>query len=101
MILDKRGISTGFSWVFGLVSMFGIGVIYIVFSQVFKAHLVPTITNYVNGSASIPAETKVEIIGNIAKYMSFWDIIPFILVLVIVIYMIIVSIRKEGETTGF
>ena len=101
LLKSKVGYSVGFTWVFGLVTIFGLGVLYIIFSQVFGAHLVPVITNYVNNVSTIDNATKVEIIANITKYMDLWNIIPFVLILVVIIYMIIAAIRKEGETSGY
>mgnify|MGYP006290210979 CR=1 FL=1 len=95
--MNKKAYSTGFTWVFGLVSIFGLGVLYIVFDQVFTAHLVPTIKGMVNTS-TIPIATQTEIYGHIDKYMTYFHILPFILFLLVVIYMIIAAIRKEQES---
>lgn len=99
-MLNKKGYSTGFTWVFGLVTLFGLGILYIVFSQVFTAHLVPLVKDMSNNSTymgrNIPGETMVEIHGNIDKYMSFFNSLPFVLFFVVVIYMILAALRKEG-----
>ena len=92
----KRGYSTGFTWVFGLVTLFGLGVMYIVFNQVFVAHLVPVIKNQVN-TTNIAFATQTQINGEIDKYMTFFHVLPFILFFIVVIYMIIAAIRKERE----
>jgi len=99
--MNKHGYSTGFAWVYGLVTIFGLGVLYIVFSQVFTAHLVPIIKGMVNGSLAsfdIPLVTQTEINGNIDKYMVFFNAMPFILFFVVILYMIISAIRKEEES---
>lgn len=99
--LGKKGYSTGFTWIFGLITLFGIGIMYIVFSQVFSAHLVPTIKDMVNGSAGlapIDQATQDEINGSIDKYMVYWNVLPFILFFIVVLYMIIAAIRKERES---
>ena len=99
--MNKKGYSTGFAWVFGLVTIFGLGVLYIVFSQVFVAHLVPTIKEMVNGTTSsfdIPLATQTEINNGIDKYMDFFNAMPFILFFVVILYMIIAAIRKERES---
>lgn len=96
--MDKKAYSVGFSWVFGLVSLFGIGVMYIVFSQVFKAHLVPIIKDMTNVS-TIDNATIIAVTGGIDNYMMFFDFIPFVLFFVIVLYMVVVAIRKEREET--
>ena len=101
MFTDRRGYSTGFTWVFAIVMLFGIGVMYITFSQVFKAHLVPTIKNMVNGTTAptmIDAATQAQVNAGIDQYMAYFDDIPFILFFIVVLYMIIAAIRKEGES---
>jgi len=95
---NKKGYSTGFTWIFGLVSLFGIGVMYIVFSQVFNAYLVPTIKNQVNSSANIDVDTKEEVFSSIDKYMDYFNLVPFVLFFVVVLYMIVAAIRKERES---
>ena len=96
--MNKNGYSTGFTWIFGLVTIFGLGLLYITFDQVFRAHLVPTIKSMVNGSVSgIDQATVKTIFFNIDKFMSFWSIMPFVLFFVVVLYMIIAAIRKERE----
>ena len=94
--MGRKAYSVGFSFVFALVSLFGIGIMYIVFSQVFKAHLVPIVKDMTNVSTVDPATVAVVFAG-IDKYMFFFDAIPFVLFFVIVLYMIVVAIRKERE----
>jgi hypothetical protein len=98
--MNKKGFSTGFTWVFGLVTIFGLGLLYIVFNQVLTASLVPTIKNMVNatGPLEIPQATQDEINSGIDKYMDFFHIMPFILFFVVVIYMFVAAIRKERES---
>lgn len=99
--MNKKAQSTGFAWIYGLVVLFGLGVLYIVFNQVFTANLVPLIKNQVNqsyGTVQIDEATKQEIYSGIDKYMDFFHILPFVLFLVVVIYMIIAAIRKEKES---
>ena len=97
---SKKGQSTGFAWVYGLVMLFGIGVMFITFDQVFLGHLVPIIKNMVNGTTSgidIDPGVQDEINNNIDKYMDYWHAIPFLLFFVIVIFWIVSAIRKERE----
>lgn len=95
---NKKGYSPGISWVYGLVSLFGIGVLYIIFSQVFNSYIVPTIKNQVvNGPIAINETTQATILGNIDKYMVFFDFLPYVLFGVVVIYMLVVAFRKEQQ----
>lgn len=100
-MMNKKGYSTGFTWVFGLVTLFGLGILYITFAQVFDAHLVPTIKDLTDNTtmigSTIPGETSTKIHGNIDKYMDFFHILPFVLFFIVIIYMILAAIRKEQE----
>jgi len=99
--MNKKGYSTGFAWVFGLVTIFGLGIMYIVFNQVFVAHLVPIIKTQANNTylaGGIDAASLSEINGGIDKYMDFFHAMPYILFFIVVIYMIVASIRKERES---
>ena len=98
---DKKGMSTAYAWIFGIVSLFGLGIMYIVFNQVFTAHLVPVIKDQVNMSVNygqIDSATANEIFAGIDKYMAFFHLLPFILFFIIIIYMILAAVRKEGES---
>lgn len=99
--MNKGGYSTGFAWVFALVSLFGLGILYIVFNQVFTAHLVPTIYGMVDDEQltyQIDNATRLEIHAGIDKYMTFFHIMPFVLFFVVIIFMVVTAIRKEGES---
>lgn len=96
MLRSKRGYSVGFGWIFGLVSLFGLGVIYVVFNQVLTAYVVPTMINQINGTNSnIPLATQTTIITNIDRYMTYFNFLPFLLFVIIIIYMIVLAIRQE------
>jgi len=90
--------STSVAWVFGLVSLFSIGVLYIVFSQVFNAYLVPEITRQIDNSTTITAGVKAQTNAGIQKYMDFFNTLPFILFFIVAIFMLIAAIRKEGDS---
>lgn len=52
-------------------------------------------TNQSLGSSTIDEATRNQIYGGIDKYMAFFHIMPYVLFFVVVIYMIVVAIRKE------
>ncbi|RLG30340.1 hypothetical protein DRN98_07450, partial [Methanosarcinales archaeon] len=75
MMNNKIGYSTGFAWVFGLVTLFGLGLLYIVFNQVFVGHLVPVIKGMNNDSYVAGAITESdfnEVNSGIDQYMSYF-----------------------------
>jgi hypothetical protein len=99
---NKKAYSVGFTWVFGLVSLFGLGILYITFTQVFDAHLVPVIKDLTDNTttigAKIPTATSVKIHSDIDRYMSYFHMMPFILFFVVVIYMLMAAWRKERDS---
>jgi len=95
--MNNKGYSTGFAWIFGLVSLFGLGVLYIVFNQVFSVYLVPVIKDMSNTTA-IDNATTLAVHAGIDKYMTFFHILPFVIFFTVIIYMVIVAIRKERDS---
>ena len=102
---NKKGYSVGFTWVFGLVMLFGLGILYIVFAQVFDAHLVPVIKDLTDNTTTIGAEidtaTSTLIHANIDKYMDYFHSLPFILFIMVLVYMLIAAWLKEGDSNQF
>ena len=64
----------------------------LILSLVDNLHGVFEVYNMDNGA------TSAVIIGSIDKYMDFFHALPYILFFIIVIYMIVAAIRKEGES---
>ena len=96
-----KAYSIGFTWVFGLVTLFGLGILYITFNQVFEAHLVPTVKEMTNSSTTlgqnIDVNTSERIHTAIDRYMNFFHLMPFILFFLVIIYMLIAALQKERE----
>ena len=95
--MSKKGQSTAFAWFYGLVTLFGIGVLYIIFNQVFHANLVPLIKTQVNATPGLDVATMAEVNDNIDRYMFYFNLLPIVLFFVVVLFMIIAAIRKEQE----
>jgi lipopolysaccharide export LptBFGC system permease protein LptF len=94
---NKRGYSTGFAWIFGIVSIFGLVILFSTFNHVFLSYLVPTIKQQITTN-NVDAATQAEAIAGIDRYIIYFKIIPYILFFVIVAYMIVAAVRKERET---
>ena len=98
-MFNKKGYSTGFAWVFALVTLFGLGLLYIIFNQVFTIHLVPIIKDNINNPLyDVDNATREAAEGGIDRYMTYFNYLPFVLFFVIVIYLIVVAIRRERES---
>ena len=100
--MNKKAQSTGFAWIYGLVILFGLGLLYIIFNQVFMIHIVPTIKGQIeNPVYDIDEELKEQALSGIDKYMTFFHAMPFILFIIVIIYLIVVAIRRERESQYF
>jgi hypothetical protein len=100
---SKRGqYSPGYAWLFGLVTLFGLTTLFIVFDQVFVANLAPTMKNMINGSSGLgikpDAGTIATVTGNIDFFLRIWHALPWILAACVIIFMIVSSVRKEGDS---
>lgn len=90
-------VSTAFAWTYGLLTLFGLGVLYIVFSQVLVVELAPEITSNIENS-EIDEDTQDTAISGIDRYLDFFDSVVFILFIVTIVFMFVAAIRREGET---
>lgn len=100
-MLNKKCQSPAFGFLYGIISLFALGVMFIVFSQVFSGNLVPVIKNMNNAShlsGQYDTTTYNEVNAGIDNYMLYFKALPFILVICVFLYMIIASVRKEGES---
>ena len=95
--MNNRGAGTAFSWVYGLISLFGVGIIYIIFNEVFTVYLLPTVVSNINSTTTITTATKNTIFAQYAQFMTFFHFLPYILFLAVTIYLILASWRKEAE----
>lgn len=98
MFNNKKGYSTGFAWIFGLVILFGLGILYIVFNQVFMTHLVPIISEQITDSDNVDDATKEAALSGINRYMNYFHALPFVLFMVVIVYLFITAIRRERES---
>jgi len=95
--------NTSNAWIYGLITIFGLGITYIIVTEVAVIGVVfPIFTNMVNGSIGgmvpIDAGTQTIILNNYSQIKTFLRALPFIIFFVTIIYMLVVSIRKEGES---
>ena len=99
---NQKAQGIAYAWLYGLISLFSLGVVFIIFDQIFLAHLNPIIVQQVNSSnPAIDEATKTEIFGFIDNYMAYWHMLPFVLILVVIVYMFVVTIRKERNDENF
>lgn len=97
MFMDKKGQSTGFSLILGIIFLFLIGLGYVVFNQVMTNEISPVSNNLINNSPYVNDTMYDELTDKNDKYLAFWHTMPFIVVVLIAIFLITTSFRKGDD----
>jgi hypothetical protein len=95
-MINKKG-AIGFSWIIVIIFLFLLGLAYIVYNQVLTVHISPVAGDLIDDSPYINASQKLEMKEHNAKYMSFWNSMPFILVFLMIIYLITRGFTKGDQ----
>lgn len=78
------------NWIFSLSTLFGLTVIVLVFGSVFWQHLSPTLINILPNTPT--GESAEDGIGFV---LTVFDMIPYILGFMVVVFILVVSIKRE------
>lgn len=93
--MNKKGYSTGMTWVFGLIMLFGIGLCYLIFNQALTEYVAPAMEDVVNNSQYINDTIRQEISNDNEKWGVFWQFVPYIFFVVILLYIVVGAIIGE------
>ena len=88
-IINKKG-NIGKEWIFALAFIFALTVIYLTFNMVYNIHLAPIFIDQLPEN-----EVGTEAQNGILFWLSIWKVFPYILLGLVLIYMFILSIKKE------
>ena len=83
----------GFIWIYGLVVLFATGVIEIVIMPAVEYRMVPQML--VVGNNTLPVSEQMDYANHILTTVRLMHIVPYAIMLVILIYMIIASFKRE------
>lgn len=83
-------------WAQVLIFLFALGILFSVFLFIFQDHLIPVLKNLNNNSATVSEASKTIVNDGIDKYMTYFKLMPFVLVLVAIIYGIVSAIYKNS-----
>jgi predicted PurR-regulated permease PerM len=97
-LIHSKKSQAAYVWLFGLSFLFALGIMYSVFLYVFEGQVAPIIKGVANNTLSDPVARQ-TVSDGIDNYMIYFKLMPFILFIVVVIYMIATSIyRQSGQT---
>jgi len=90
MTFNKKG-SLAFNFIYGLGFLFGLGILYIVFNQVIQVDYQPTIEGMIDDES--PNKAMIEQMNS--EWISYWEIIPILLVLTVMLYFFVSGIMQQ------
>ena len=95
---NKKGIVM--SWIYILLFLFALGILYTTFLYVFEGHLIPTIEGITDSTITDPTDNA-SIHSGINKYMTYFKMMPFILIFVVIVYGFANAIYKQSGGNAF
>ncbi len=90
-MMNKKG-ALAFEFIYGLIFLFAMGVLFIVFNQVLMNHGVPASENLV----PVTFAGKSDIVIQDNDYLSFWNIVPYLALILVLLYWIIKSATNKN-----
>ena len=91
--MNARAQTPGFSLIVGLVLVFVIGIMFIVFNQAYQTELIPVAQNLIGNDSTFDNATKQDSLDGIDRYNSYWKFIPVFVFIMIMGFIILNAIR--------
>lgn len=106
MKFNKHGMSVGYAWIFGLTMLFGLGILYVIFSTVFTANILPImqgqlLNSYEMSNGAMTNETVTTVLRGYDNILAMEKIVPFVLFLCVIVFMIVAAWRRDTDTEQF
>ena len=89
MKINKKG-NIGKEWMFALAFIFALTVIYLTFNMVYNIHLAPIFIDQMPDN-----NVGSDATDGILFWLTIWKVFPYILLGLVLVYMFILSIKKE------
>lgn len=86
---NKKG-GIGQEWVFALATLFGLTVLVLTMNMVFHEHLAPSL---IDAMPDTDAGESGE--NGISFFLTIWDLLPYIVGFMVVVFLLVVSVKKE------
>ena len=86
----------GQEWVFALAILFGLTVLVLTFNTVYNYHLGPVIIDLLPES-----DVGVEAENGINMFLNIWNFLPYIIGFMVILFMLIISVKKEPVEREF
>jgi len=87
--MNKKG-NIGREWMFALAFIFALTILYLTFNFVYNIHLAPIFIEL------LPDDTTgAEAEDGIVFWLGIWKFFPYILLGLVIVYMFLLSVKKE------
>jgi len=97
MFNKKAQKSLGLIFFIGLFLIFVTSIIYVMTNQITTKEILPISENLIDDSSMINETQKQDLKEENNKFMDFWHTLPFIFVILGVVYMIVKSITRGDK----
>lgn len=88
---NKKGV-VAFEFLYGLIFLFALALLFIVLNQVIVNYGIPSSENLVPDSFV----GKSDIVATDNEFLTFWNIMPYMFLILIIFFWIISAIKKKG-----
>lgn len=100
LFTDKKGYSTGFSWIYFLLLIFVLGFLFILVAYAYDSYFKPTADDLISSSSIMNESMKTEALAQGTKYSAFFHATPVIVFVTLVIGLVLGAIaikNRPGE----
>lgn len=94
--MNKKGLSTGFSWIYVLAGLFVIAILFVVFNQVITFDVAPQ-GDLLRNQSIASNESLEESNEEITKYRRIFTAFPLILFFSAIIFLVVSAIRAGRD----
>lgn len=96
--MDNKAQSIGFSWIIALILIFTMGLMFVIFNQVYNDYILSQANYLIANVSLLNATGQAEAQAQITKYNYFWSSIPIIIFVGTILWLILSAGRKQpGE----
>jgi len=95
--MNKKGQSSGFTYIVALLVLGVLAILFMVFNQAIGEYILPLSKTMVNASPYLNATENADTLSFIDKGSFFWDIIPIVFFLLIMVYVVVNTMIKNKD----
>jgi hypothetical protein len=93
LLFNKK--ASAFTFIYVISFAFLLIIMYIIFSQILNVYMYPTTEYLVNATTALNTTVTT---AKADKFLGYWDLTPYVLIFVMLLYLFIKSTQKDDNT---